>query len=46
MSARTAPEFDADGLYEIVATYAGFGNHHTGTSVDAQTTAWLIDLLT
>ena len=46
MSARTAPEFDADGLYEIVATYAGFGNHHTGTSVDTQTTAWLIDLLT
>lgn len=41
----TRTRFSADELYDIVATYAGFGNHHTGTPADAQTTAWLIDLL-
>ncbi|MEM9653483.1 MAG: hypothetical protein AAGA65_15410, partial [Actinomycetota bacterium] len=45
MNTRTAPSFDPDGLYEIVATYVGFGNHHTGTRADAETTAWLVDLL-
>ncbi len=28
-------------LYEIVETYAGFGDHHTGTEADERTTAWL-----
>ena len=41
----TTARFSADELYEIVETYAGFGNHHTGTPVDAQTTAWLTDIL-
>ena len=45
MSPITAARFSADELYEIVATYAGFGNHHTGTPIDAQTTAWLKDVL-
>ena len=45
MSPITTARFGADELYEIVATYAGFGNHHTGTPVDAQTTAWLTDML-
>lgn len=38
-------EFDAEDLYEIVATYAGFGNHLTGTRSDMATTAWLRDVL-
>lgn len=41
----TTAGFSPDELYEIVATYAGFGNHHTGTPVDARTTAWLSDVL-
>lgn len=45
MNSSRPPAFDADGLYEIVRTYVGFGNHHTGTSADDRTTAWLIDLL-
>ena len=45
MSPIAAARFSADELYEIVATYAGFGNHHTGTTVDAETTAWLKDFL-
>lgn len=45
MSLMTTTRFSADELYEIVATYASFGNHHTGTPADAQTTAWLIDVL-
>ncbi|WP_420443425.1 hypothetical protein [Candidatus Poriferisodalis sp.] len=45
MSLINVARFSADELYEIVATYAGFGNHHTGTPVDAQTTAWLKDVL-
>ncbi len=35
----------ADELYEVVARYAGFGNHHTGTPVDTSTAAWLTDIL-
>ncbi len=45
MHPSTADRFGPAELYEIVATYAGFGNHHTGTSVDAATTAWLTDVL-
>ncbi len=37
--------FSADELYDVVAAYSGFGNHHTGTAVDRRTTAWLSDLL-
>ena len=45
MNPIATARFSADELYEIVATYAGFGNHHTGTTVDAETTAWLKDFL-
>jgi len=37
--------FDEATLYEIVTTYASFGDHHTGTEADRATTAWLVDLL-
>ncbi len=33
-------------LYDLVARYAGFGDHRTGTDVDAATVNWLADLLT
>ncbi|HYN33649.1 MAG TPA: hypothetical protein VES40_13565 [Ilumatobacteraceae bacterium] len=32
-------------LIDIVSTYSSFGDHHTGTSVDRETSAWLVDLL-
>ena len=32
-------------LYDIVEQYAAFGNHHTGTQADRDTTAWLVGLL-
>ena len=41
----TPTRFSADELYDIVAAYASFGDHHTGTPADAQTTAWLTDVL-
>ncbi|MGH1490490.1 MAG: hypothetical protein ACRBK7_14065 [Acidimicrobiales bacterium] len=37
--------FDADGLYKIVEAYAGFGDHHTGSEADRQTTDWLASVL-
>lgn len=33
-------------LYGLVKTYAGFGWHRTGTTVDAETAAWFADQLT
>ena len=32
-------------LHDVVATYSGFGDHHTGTPADAATTEWLTALL-
>lgn len=32
-------------LLDVVATYSGFGDHHTGTPADAATTEWLIALI-
>lgn len=34
-----------DELYEIVTTYADFGEHHTGTDADWATAHWLSDML-
>lgn len=46
MTPAGRPAFaSADELYDVVARYAGFGNHHTGTPVDTTTTAWLTDVL-
>lgn len=36
---------DGQALYEIVETYAEFGDHHTGTEADHQTTDWLAGIL-
>ena len=41
----TTRPFTADRLIEIVATYAGFGDHHSGTPADRATTAWLMQEL-
>lgn len=32
-------------LYDLVSSYSAFGNHHTGTDVDHQTTDWLSGVL-
>ncbi len=45
MSGWSGSFADARGVYEIVARYADFGDHHTGTVADTRTTAWLTDLL-
>ncbi len=37
--------FDAESLFEIVETYASFGNHLTGTDADRDTTDWLAEVL-
>jgi len=34
-----------DELFDIVATYAGFGIHHSGTEGDRRTVEWLVDRL-
>lgn len=34
-----------DELFDVVATYAGFGVHHSGTEAERHTTAWLVDKL-
>lgn len=33
-----------DSLFEIVDTYATFGDHHTGTAADHDTTDWLAEI--
>ena len=37
--------FTTEDLYDVVATYADFGHHHTGTDVDVRTATWLCELL-
>lgn len=37
--------FDAEQLYRIVETYAGFGDHRTGTKADRETADWLASVL-
>ncbi len=41
----TRPALERDHLADIVATYASFGNHLTGTDADRRTTDWLMTLL-
>lgn len=38
-------EIDGDELYAVVNKYASFGDHHTGTDADHNTTKWLTGLL-